>query len=157
SPGSEEELVKRETLNNLGRLYHDAKQYEKAEDVYKKSLSLAETHFGIANAMLSVTINNIGSLYNDARRYDDAEQQILRSLAMLQQPQSPFEERQLIETLFGLGKTYTFRKEPSRAAPLLNRAADIARRSLGKQIEAPQIVEILETYSKVLSELQNPI
>ena len=107
--------------------------------------------------MLSGTINNIGSLYNDARRYDDAEKQFLRSLAMLQHPQSPFEERQLIETLFGLGKTYTFRKEPSRAAPLLNRAVDIARRSLGKQIDAPQIVQILETYSKVLSELQNPV
>ena len=155
--GTDEELVRRETLHNLGRLYHDAREYEKAEDAYKQSLSIAETRYGASNAMLTVTINNIGSLYNESRRYADAEKQFLRSLAMLQQPQSPFEERQLIETLFGLGKTYILQKEPARASPLLNRAAEFARRTLGNRLEAPQIVEILETYSKVLKDLQNPV
>jgi len=146
-----------EILNNLGRVYHRAGQYSKAEDAYKRSLRFAEARFGLSHVTVTVTLNNLAWLYSETGRYAEAEQYSQRSFAILERRESAFEERQFVEALYTLAKTYLRQNRHSEAARLLSRAAEIARRNPGQTMPAAQIALVLETYSKVLKDLHNPV
>jgi len=146
-----------EILNNLGRIYHGTGQYSKAEDAYKRALRFAETRFGSSHVMLTVTLNNLAWLYAETGRYQQAEEYMQRSFAIVERRKSPFEERQFMEALYTLAKTYLRQNRQAEAARLLSRAAEIARRNPGQMTPAAQIVQVLETYSRVLKDLLNPV
>ena len=62
-----------------------------------------------------------------------------------------------MEALYTLAKTYLRQNRQSDAAPLLSQAAEIVRRNPGQMMPAAQITLVLETYSKVLKDLHNPV
>jgi hypothetical protein len=60
-----------------------------------------------------------------------------------------------MEVLHALSKTYMLQHDVTRAEPLLSRAAEIARRNQNQPIMIPEILRILDDYSKVLRELRH--
>jgi tetratricopeptide (TPR) repeat protein len=142
--------------NNLGRVYQSTRQYAKAEDTYRRSLQLAEVRWGRSHPGLSIVLDNLGSLYNGMGRYKEAESQFQRSLAILQRSRTSFDAMFMMRTLYGLGGTYLRENDAIRAEKMLARAAEIARRRV-LAVEMPEVLEVLDTYTKVLKELSNSV
>ena len=62
-----------------------------------------------------------------------------------------------MQTLHGLAKTYIEEHDAAGAEPLLIRAAEIARVRAPQRADTAEAIEVLETYSKVLSDVRKPI
>jgi len=143
-------------LTNLGSLYQRRRQYKKAEAAYKRSLEVTETRLGNSHSSLSVILGKLGWLYIATRRYKEAEAHFQRSLAILEKAELS-DERLTMQTLQGLAMTYINEHDETRAEPLLARAAEIARRRVVQPAETAEVIEVLETYSKVLYDLRKPV
>ena len=142
-----------EILNNLGYVYQAKREYAKAEDAYKQSVQVSEIRFGSSHLRLAAPLDNLASVYSDMGNYGAAEQNFQRSLAILEQAEAPFNEPFVMHTLYGLGKMYIREKDEVRSNEPLARAAEIARRL--KVREMPEALDVLDTYSRVLSHLSN--
>jgi tetratricopeptide (TPR) repeat protein len=141
-------------LNNLGRVYQSIRQYDKAEDAYRRSLHLAEVRIGGMHPALGVVLVNLGSMYAAAGRYPEAEEAFQKSLAILEHSKRSYDSILLMRTLSGLGRTYLQANDLIRARDTLSRATEIARRRV-LAAEMPEVLEILETYAKVLEGVSN--
>jgi tetratricopeptide (TPR) repeat protein len=141
-------------VNNLGRLYQSTKKYTKAEDFYRRALQLAEVRRGRSHPAISVVLDNLGILYARTGRYQEAELQLQRSLAILEHSSTSFDAIFMMRTLYGLGETYRRQNNAVRAEEMLARASEIARR-LVRPAEMPEVVEVLDTYAKVLNDLSH--
>ncbi len=60
----------------------------------------------------------------------------------------------MMRTLYGLGETYRRENNAVRAEEMLARASEIARK-LVRPAEMPEVVEVLDTYAKVLNDLSH--
>ncbi len=143
-------------VNNLGRVYQITRQYAKAEDAYRRSLQLAEVRQGRSDPDLSVVLDNLGSLYAGTGRYQEAESQFQRSLAILEHSRTSFDAVFMMRTLYGLGRIYLLENDTIRAEAMLGRAAEIARGRV-LAVEMQEVLDVLDTYAKVLKELSNPV
>ena len=143
-------------LTNLGSLYQRRRQYKKAEAAYKRSLEVTVTRAGDSHSNLSVILNKLGSLYTATGRHKEAKAQFERSLVILEKA-GLSNERLTMQTLHGLAKTYVDEHDEMRAEPLLARAAEIAHRRIVQSPDTAEVIELLEIYSKVLKDLQNPV
>jgi tetratricopeptide (TPR) repeat protein len=154
--GYTEDLTTEGILNNLARAYHNSGEQVKAEETYKRAITLAEARLGPSHLNLVAMLTNLAALCNDLGRFDEAEGYFQRSLGILEKSGTMFDETQMMEALHGLGKTHMGKHDAVRAEPLLKRASAIARQNLNQSIMIPEILRILDDYSKVLRELQNP-
>ena len=143
-------------INNLGRVYQVTRQYAKSEDAYRRSLQLAEVRPGRSDPNLSIVLDNLGSLYAVTGRYHEAESQFQRSLAILEQSRTSFDAMFMMRTLYGLGGIYLLENDAIRAEEMLARAAEIARGRV-LAVEMPEVVDVLDTYAKVLKDLSNSV
>lgn len=141
------------SLTNLGNLYQTRRQYGKAEDAYKRSLQETEARLGDFHLNLTVTLRSLGTLYMVTGRYKEAEASFERSIGILEKKPSS-DGRGMLLALDGLAKTYIKEHDESRAEPLLARAMEIARRPAAFPGDAALAVEVMKTYSKVLTALQ---
>ena len=141
-------------LNNLARVYQSTRQYDKAEDAYRSSLQLAEVRIGGTHPALSVVLVNLGSMYAAAGRYPEAEAAFQKSLTILEHSKRSFDSILLMRTLSGLGRTYLQKNDLIHARDTLSRATEIARRRV-LAAEMPEVLEILDTYAKVLEGVSN--
>ena len=63
------------TVNNLGEVYREMKDYEKALEYYERDLKGSEKTLGKTHPDTLSTVNNIGALYNDGMKdYKKAEE-----------------------------------------------------------------------------------
>lgn len=143
-----------EILNNLGYVYQAKREYTKAEDAYRQSLQVSENRFGSSHLRLAAPLANLASVYSEMGNYRVAEQNFQRSLAVLEQAEAPFNDPFVMHTLYGLGKMYIREHDEARSNEPLARAAQIARR-LNVRGEMPEALDVLDTYSRVLSHLSN--
>jgi len=141
-------------LNNLARVYQSTRQYDKAEEAHRRSLQLAEVRIGGTHPALSVVLVNLGSMYAAAGRYPDAKAAFQKSLTILEHSKRSFDSILLMRTLSGLGRTYLQENDLIRARDTLSRATEIARRRV-LTAEMPEVLEILDTYAKVLEGVSN--
>jgi len=141
-------------LNNLGLVYHNEKQYAKAEDVYKRALNIVESMSFPPPPLLVGTLKNIGALYLVMGRYGEAEEYLQRTLGMIEQSGLSYDGVLILETVYALGKTYALQNRQTQAVLLLRRAAGMVRQN-PQLVTTTQTIEVLETYSKVLKDLQN--
>jgi tetratricopeptide (TPR) repeat protein len=141
--------------NNLAKVYQARHQYGKAEDAFKRALQLCETQLSPGNPSVVVLYDNLGALYLELGRIEEAQDQFLRGLGILARPASSFDDLALMHTLYQLARTCIAQNNQTRALPILERAATIARKRVAAT-EMPEISEILETYSKVLRDLSKP-
>ena len=89
-----------------------------------------------------------------AGRYPEAEAAFQKSLNILEHAQRSFDSILMMRTLYGLGKTYLHENDLIRAKDMLSRATEIARRRVLAD-EMPEVLEILDTYAKVLEGVSN--
>ena len=67
-------------LNELGNLYHDSEEYEKAEKVYLRALQICEDDKKY-NEDYILSLDNIASLYCDLGRYFEAEKYYMDAIS----------------------------------------------------------------------------
>ena len=104
-PATNSRLEKFITYYNLGKLYADRKEYEKALEYYEKSISI--------NPRFADTYNNMGVLMETLKRPDEAEKLLKRAYSL-----NPFQP----EINFNLGLYYLRKNQPGKAIPFLERA-----------------------------------
>jgi tetratricopeptide (TPR) repeat protein len=143
-------------LNNLARVYQSRGEVQKAEQVYKRALELAEMRLGPSQPNLVAPLTNLGTLCIDLKRYKEAETYFQRSLRILEQSGTAADEYRVMEALHGLGKTYVKENDQIRAESALRQAANIGRRNQNQAILIPEILQVLDDYSTVLRDLWNP-
>jgi tetratricopeptide (TPR) repeat protein len=145
-------------LNNLGNVYQRTHQYAEAEDAFKRSLESLQGRIGDSHPNLITTLTSLGNLYTVTGRYKEAEDQYQRSLAILERRAlTELDKRLLILTLHGLAKAYIGEHQEMRAEPLLAQAVDIVHRISMPAMDMPIVVDLLETYSKLLRRSLNPL
>jgi len=140
-------------LNNLGIVYRTGQQYAKAEEAFKRALNIIDGLQQHTPAHLVGTLKNIGTLYMVMGRYGQAEEYLRRALAMMEQPRFPLDQVWAVETVYALGKTYALQNRQTQALPLLRQAAGMVQQN-PQLVSTTEAIEILETYSKVLKDLQ---
>jgi tetratricopeptide (TPR) repeat protein len=150
------ELSAEDILNNLAGVYQNSGESRKAEQTYKRALELTERRLGPSHPNVAPTLTSLGALSVELRRYKEAESYFQRSLQIMSQPETVTNEYRLMQALYGLGKTYMKENDPSRAEPMLRRAADIARRNQNQPFLIPEILHLLDDYEAVLRNLWNP-
>ena len=151
-----QDLSAEDVLNNLAHVYQNSGESRKAEQTYKHALELTEMRLGPSHPNVGLTLTNLGNLCIELKRYKEAESYFQRSLQILAQPETVTNEYRLMEALYLLGKTYMKENDPSRAEPMLRRAADIARRHQNQTFWIPEIRYVLDDYAAVLRDLWNP-
>ena len=68
-------------LVNLGLLYRDQENWQKAMELYNQVLTLARQ---IGNASVSVTaLINLAAIYSDQRHFDEADSLVLIKLGFM--------------------------------------------------------------------------
>src|SRR5262249_35803056 len=138
-------------FNNLGGVCEQRK-YPLAEECMTKSLMLAEAQLGPAHPALTDTLDSLGIVYTNIGRYADAEAQFQRAIAILGQRGVTESDVRMARSLKGLADSYIKASRKAEAAMILESAVLIARRNLTH----PELVNILEAYSRLLVELGKP-
>ena len=60
------------TLNNIGGVYDNKGEYEKALDNYKKCLEIRTRVLGPDSIQVAATLNKIGNVYDNKGEYEEA-------------------------------------------------------------------------------------
>jgi tetratricopeptide (TPR) repeat protein len=139
-------------FNNLGAVYCEQRKYALAEEFMTKSLMLTEAQLGPAHPALTDTLDSLGIVYTNIGRYADAEAQFQRAIAILGQRGVIESDVRMARSLKGLTDSYIKAGRKAEAAIVLEKAVLIARRNLTH----PEMVNILEAYSRLLVELGKP-
>jgi tetratricopeptide (TPR) repeat protein len=134
-----------ELFENLGVVLAAKHNLEKAEDLLKTALSLDEAKFGKTDPNVTNALAALAVFYLDAGRSVEAEAQFQRALDILEPDQMDFETR-IARVLYGLSIAYAQSGRRSDGEVALGKAVLLARRNLNH----PDMIEIVETYSSVL-------
>jgi len=116
------------TWNNLGSVYQDLGQYEKAGQSYRTALRLWERLVGPEDPALAPVLNNLGTLYLVTNRLNDAEEHFERSLAIRRKSSRPDSPHVGI-TLQNLAQIHHARGEYEKAERTYLEALELWRRT----------------------------
>jgi tetratricopeptide (TPR) repeat protein len=133
-------------VNNLGAIYLTRREFDKAEQYFKKALKLTEDQVGLAHPDLTFSLSLLAILYTQTGQYDKAEEQYRRALGTLDLNNPIFETR-VARLLDGLSRTYGAAGRKSEAEAALSRAAGIARRNIDGHSD---MVMIMDAYAVTL-------
>lgn len=86
-------------LNRLGSAYHDNAQWDRAENVYRRSLELREAY---DPAQVALTSHNLGLLYDAMTKYATAEPYLVRAVELYKKRAGPDDNIATSETALGL-------------------------------------------------------
>jgi len=139
-------------LNNLGAVYTQQRKYPLAEELLTKSLRLTIAELGPVHPAVTDTLDGLGVVYARVGRYAEAEAQFQRSVAILEQSGLSKSDTRVARSLKGLADTYIRADRKADAAIVLERAVRVARRNL----RHPDMINILDTYSRLLGDLGKP-
>src|SRR5580700_3597721 len=117
-------------LGRLATVEQMLKQYDVAEQSYKKALAIIESARGATGSVLAITLTNLGSLYVTQKRYADAETVLDRALQINKQNPDP-QNAEAANTLNILGVVYHKQGRLAEAELLFQRALSIRQRVLG--------------------------
>ena len=126
------EIEKVAILGNLGVLYNDQNEYDKAADAFNRALTIYEA-LAAANPTayrpyIAMTLNNLGLLYEDLNDYANAAAAYERALAIREDlaATNPTAYRaDLAGTLNNLGNLYQNQNDYAKAADAYERARAI--------------------------------
>jgi tetratricopeptide (TPR) repeat protein len=72
-------------LNQIGYYLDDRAQYEEAEPLYQRAITIGEKALGPAHPDLATRLNNLALLYQDQGKYEEAEPLFRRAVAIYEQ------------------------------------------------------------------------
>lgn len=128
--------------NNLGQIYLDQKNWDKAIEVYKEitgDLLYATPHY---------PLSNLGRAYYEKREYQTAENYYLQALKL--EPTHP-------PALWGLGRTYVAMGRGGEAVAALSIVVDRYPEHTGGHYELARAYMLLKNYSKAKNEYKKVI
>jgi tetratricopeptide (TPR) repeat protein len=137
--------------NNLGTLYSDTGQYERAEREISFALSFYEKHRGSFPALFTISLRNMFVILLAQRRMEEAESYLKRAEAIAS---SEFpESRKMAALRFDEAVLNARRGKFQEAADLLQQVVEMQERLLGSQHR--ELARSLMIYSEVLRRLHH--
>ena len=119
------------SLNNLAAVYYKQKDYDRAEPLMRRSLSVLEDLLGPDNADVAQTMKNLAAIYYLQGNFTDAEPLLKQSLAILEDLHGP-NHAFVATVLNNLAALYQSQDRYIDAEPLLSRSLSIWETLLGK-------------------------
>lgn len=117
-------------LNNLGLLYHQTGQHEKAQVLLNRALDIFEKLGRTDHPAYASTLNNLAGVYVHKIRLKEAEILYERALTLREKSLGP-EHPEVAKTLNNLAELYRSMGENKKAKPLYERALSINEKVLG--------------------------
>lgn len=118
------------SLNGLAILYQSQGFYEKAEDLYLRSLTIRENQLGSDYPDVATSLNNLAGLYKLQGYYEQSETFFLRSLAIIE-CQFGADHYGVATILNNLAGLYKSQGRYSEAETLYLRSIEISKHYLG--------------------------
>jgi tetratricopeptide (TPR) repeat protein len=151
------------TLNNLGNLYWNLREFKKAEESYTEALkiyrALAEKDPGAYEPDVAMTLNNLGNLYWNLREFKKAEESYTEALKIrraLAEKDPGAYEPDVAMTLNNLGTLYRNLREFKKAEESYTEALQIYRALAEKDPGAyePYVAGTLNNLGNLYSDLR---
>ncbi len=119
-------------LRKAGTYLRERGQYERAEPLLIRALSIQEQHLGASHLATVASLNNLADLYWLRGRYEQAEPLFLRALSIREQHLGA-EHPDTAKSLNNLALLYTEQGKYEQAEPLYLRALAIKEQHLGTE------------------------
>jgi tetratricopeptide (TPR) repeat protein len=119
-------------LNNSGDYLTVRAQYEQAEPLYQRALTIWERVLGPEHPNTAASLFSLASLYDDQSKYEQAELLYLRAHAIWERVLGP-EHPNTAASLNNLAELYRKQGKYKQAEPLYQRALTIYERVLGPE------------------------
>ncbi|MBL8151871.1 MAG: CHAT domain-containing protein, partial [Blastocatellia bacterium] len=120
------------TLSNFGLLYSSIGDYEKAEDLIKRSLKIREKIFGLDNNDTATSMSNLALVYFNKGDYSSSEPLFKKALEIKEKIFGS--EHPETATSFNiLASFYSSISEYRKAEPLLKKALEVREKVLGAE------------------------
>ncbi len=121
---------------NLGILYADKNEIEKAEEYYKKALEIWEKILPDNHPDLASTYLNLGALYSDKNELEKAEEYLKKALEIWEKI-LPDNHPHLASTYLNLGALYSDKNELDKAEEYLKKALQVYKKGedIGKYLK----------------------
>jgi tetratricopeptide (TPR) repeat protein len=152
---SKKDIQKAMTLNNLGNLYRDIKEFKQAETAFHEALTLyrklAKDNPAAFEADVAMTLNNLGILYCNMKEFKLAETAYQEALTLYQKlaKDNPAAfEADVAMTLNNLGILYCNMKEFKQAETAFHEALTLYRK-LAKDNPAAFEADVAMTLNNV--------
>ena len=139
--------------NVLGELYRAMGNYERAEVLFQRSLTLIEQVKGKNDPGLGAPLNNLATLYYETGKYDKALPLFQRAYDLFVQTKGA-EHPQTATALNNLALLYDAMNDFARAEELMKRALAIREKVLGP--EDPDVAISLSNLGGLYDELGDP-
>ncbi len=120
------------SLNNLAVLYQAKGDYDSAEPLYKRALSIREKVLGKAHPDTATSLNNLAYFYNAKGDYDSAEPLYKRALEITEKVLGQAHP-DTARSLNNLALLHKAKGDYDSAEPLYKRALKIAEKVLGAE------------------------
>ena len=121
-----------EIYNNLGLILQDHKQYEKAIDYHKKSLSIREEFFGLESAEAARSLNNIGNVLSSFGKHEEALEYHKKALIIKESTLGKYHCSTAI-SYYNIGNEYADLKNYSESIKYRKVALDIYEKVIGQK------------------------
>ena len=122
-------------------------QYQQAEPLYQRVLSIREQAWGDSTPYLAFPLNGLANLYREQGQYERAESLYQRALTIRQQ-QRGAHHPETAESLHDFARLHELRKRSEEALTLYQQALDIRERRLGT--EHPRTRDTRTRYLRLL-------
>jgi tetratricopeptide (TPR) repeat protein len=133
------------SLNALGQIRTQLKDYPAAEPLLARALAIREKAFGTEGHELVPTLNALAALHDGKAEYDRAESLLRRALGISEHHLGPAHPEVSVG-LNNLAKLYFKRRDFAKADRLLLRLLEI-KRGLGK--DHPEVATVLGSLAKL--------
>ncbi len=134
-----DKLLVASIYNNLGNVYADIEQYEKALQHYESYLAIA-TEKNDKNNMVN-GLSNIGQVYLELKRPSEALTFFNKALAYAKEEVNEFAIAAIINNI---GNTYKFKKQYAEALKHFEEAEERAKKIDNKYVQAPVLNSLCE-------------
>lgn len=133
-------------LNNLAGLYQKKRQWNEAEELFKRILSLHENEHILDNAQLASTFNNLAGLYYVQSRFNEAEPLFKLALSM-RTAELGASHPNVVAIQASLSALYIAQKRFPEAEGILKTSIAALKKSEGP---VPLMITLLENYASLL-------
>jgi len=123
---------KRAIYNNIGTVFSDQGDYDKAIEYYLKSLDILEKVFGKKHPETAISYYNIGNMYSSKGDYDKAIEYHLKSLGIREKVLGK-EHPDTASSYNNLGSVYSDKQDYDKALEYMLLSLEIRERVLGKE------------------------
>jgi tetratricopeptide (TPR) repeat protein len=143
-PSGERDSRFRDSMTQLGLLYESERQFNKAQEFFKRALSIEIKQHGKDSSKAAILSSYLGGTYVETGRYEEAKRLCSEALKIERnRPNDP--SVGLLITLEALGRAYFYLGDFNAAEQSLTEAINIEKKSLAPTTESnyPELLNTL--------------